>query len=106
MSKTVLIDGDGERRGMGWLPDHPDIRDRSADHAEVKPLLAETSVPKLKPKAVPAKVRPAGMKACPPIENQGSLGPARRTPESAWSSIASAEPTESTSTHRAVSSTR
>lgn len=72
MSTTVLIDGDGERRGMGWLPDHPDIRDCAADDAKIKPLLAETSIPKLKPKAVPAKV---DLRAwCSPIENQGSLG--------------------------------
>lgn len=72
MGITVLIDGDGERRGMGWLPDHPDFRDCTTEDTGVKSLLAETSVPRLSRKATPAKVdlRPW----CSPIENQGSLG--------------------------------
>jgi C1A family cysteine protease len=72
MGTTVLIDGDGERRGMGWLPDHPDLRDRTADDKAVKSLLAKTSVPKLGPKKLPAK---ADLRQwCSPIENQGNLG--------------------------------
>jgi C1A family cysteine protease len=72
MGTTVLIDGDGERRGMGWLPDHPDLRDCTADDRDVKSLLAETSVPKLGPKKLPAK---ADLRQwCSPIEDQGQLG--------------------------------
>lgn len=72
MGTTVLIDGDGERRGMGWLPDCPDLRDRTVDDKAVKPLLAKTSVPKLGPKKLPAK---ADLRQwCSPVENQGNLG--------------------------------
>ena len=28
-------------RGMGWLPDWPDIRDYTPEHASVAPLLAK-----------------------------------------------------------------
>jgi C1A family cysteine protease len=72
MGITVLIDSDGERRGMGWLPDHPDLRDCTADDKGIKSLLAETSVPKLGPKKLPAKadLRPW----CSPVEDQGQLG--------------------------------
>lgn len=71
MGNTVLIDGDGERRGMGWLPDHPDFRDCTAEDKDIKSLLAKTSVPKLRPKTMSAK---ADLRAwCSPIEDQGHL---------------------------------
>ena len=105
MSTTVLIDGDGERRGMGWLPDHPDIRDCAADDPKIKALLAETSVPKLKPKAVPAKV---DLRAWCSRDREPGLARLLHGPRRSRhaSSTSSAGPTESASTHRAVSSTR
>jgi C1A family cysteine protease len=73
MGITVLVDEAGERRGMGWRPDLPDLRDLTADAKDVKSLLKETSVPKLGgPKKLPASadLRPW----CSPVENQGQIG--------------------------------
>lgn len=56
--------------GFGWLPDMPSIRDYTAEHAEVKPMLDKVR------KKVPAKL-PASMDLrawCSPIENQLNLG--------------------------------
>jgi len=70
---TLQIDERGERRGLGWLPDHPDLRDSTTEDKEVKSLLKKTSVPKLgAPKYLPAKV---DLRAwCSPIEDQGKIG--------------------------------
>lgn len=73
MSTTVLIDGAGARRGLGWLPDAPDLRDRARADKNVKPLLAETSVPKLEGKKAPPKSVDL-REWCSPIENQESIG--------------------------------
>ncbi len=73
MGITLQIDESGERRGLGWLPDHPDLRDLTANDKSVKSMLKKTSVPNLgATKKPPAKMdlRPW----CSPIENQGSLG--------------------------------
>src|SRR5262245_23153785 len=70
MGTTVLVNDDGERRGMGWLPDHPDVRDRTGQDEEVESLLAKTSVAGLGSSA-PAK---ADLRQwCSPVENQGHL---------------------------------
>jgi C1A family cysteine protease len=57
---------------MGWLPDRPDIRDFTADHEEVSPLLLNTEVPRLDAEKAPAMVdlRPW----CSPVEDQGQIG--------------------------------
>ena len=57
-------------QGMGWLPDFPDFRDRTPEHAAVEPLLARTSIPKATelPPAVDLS------EWCSPVENQGALG--------------------------------
>jgi C1A family cysteine protease len=58
-------------RGMGWLPDWPDIRDYTADHELIAPLLARARVGSSR-KKLPAK---ADLREwCPPIEDQGQLG--------------------------------
>lgn len=61
-----------EIKGMGWLPDLPDIRDYTPEHAEIQPLLAKADV------AEPEKVNlPASVDLrqwFPPIEDQGQLG--------------------------------
>ena len=45
MGMTLQIDESGERRGLGWLPDHPDLRDLTANDKSVKSMLKKTSVP-------------------------------------------------------------
>jgi C1A family cysteine protease len=57
--------------GLGWLRDLPDIRDYTAEHEKIKPLLKKLNV--LSPMAtLPAKV---DLRAwCAPIEDQGLLG--------------------------------
>ena len=58
-------------RGMGWLPDWPDIRDYTAEHELIAPLLARVRM------RAPKKKLPvtADLRAwCPPIEDQGQLG--------------------------------
>lgn len=61
----------GAKLGMGWLPDFPDIRDYTAEHEKITPMLKKANLAHL-PKALPASVdlRPW----CSPIENQGALG--------------------------------
>ena len=72
MGQKVFVGGsvDG-RRGLGWLPDYPDLRDYTAASPEVKPLLAKTAVKKAA-KAAPDKVDLREW--CSPIEDQGQLG--------------------------------
>jgi C1A family cysteine protease len=56
---------------MGWLPDWPDIRDYTAEHACIAPLLARAHM-RAPRKKLPAK---ADLREwCPPIEDQGQLG--------------------------------
>ncbi|NLP11884.1 cysteine protease [bacterium] len=60
------------RWGMGWLPDYPDFRDYSLDHAVVKPLLNKIQLPLQGKRPLPAKV---DLRAwCSAVEDQGSLG--------------------------------
>ncbi len=58
------------RKGLGWLRDHPSLRDYTADHEAVAPMLAATSV--LDAPKLPASVDLRQW--CSPIEDQGSLG--------------------------------
>jgi C1A family cysteine protease len=56
---------------MGWLPDWPDIRDYTPEHAAVAPLLAKAHL-RAPRKRLPAKV---DLRAwCPPVEDQGRIG--------------------------------
>jgi C1A family cysteine protease len=75
------------KRGMGWLPDWPDVRDFTPAHDEVTPRLkalgqrdsvkamldkAGLAKPKAKAASLPAK---ADLRAwCSPVEDQGQLG--------------------------------
>lgn len=57
--------------GMGWLPDYPDFRDYTPEHATIKPMLAKVKV------ATPLKVVPTSVDLrawCSPVEDQESLG--------------------------------
>ncbi len=60
--------------GLGWLPDHPDFRDRTPEYDSIQKLL-------VKGKSIAAKSSKASLPAvtdlrqyCSPIEDQGSLG--------------------------------
>ena len=73
-----------KKRGLGWLPDYPDLRDYTVDHDSltqrlrkngqvdtVKTMLKKTGVSAIKddlPKNIDLR------EWCPPIENQESLG--------------------------------
>jgi C1A family cysteine protease len=60
-----------ERLGMGWVPDYPDFRDYTPEHASVVPMLKKAKVAEV-PKSLAASM---DLRAwCPPIENQGALG--------------------------------
>lgn len=59
-------------KGMGWLPDIPDLRDYSLTHEEVSPMLNDIGIKKTVPKSLPAKTDLRSW--CSPIEDQGSLG--------------------------------
>jgi C1A family cysteine protease len=61
-------------RGMGWIPDVPSVRDYTASHPEVRPLLAKTRLTEslAAPPALPAKVDLRGQ--FPPIVDQQNLG--------------------------------
>ena len=56
MSERVFVGGgiDG-RRGLGWLPDYPDLRDYTHESEEIEPLLAKTAVKKPKRKKATRK---------------------------------------------------
>ena len=56
-------------QSMGWLPDFPDFRDRTPEHAAVEPLVARTTM--AKPTSLPAAVDLSPW--CSPVENQGAL---------------------------------
>ena len=63
-------------RGLGWIPDYPDIRDYTEDTEEVREALRPTGLmgrPRSGTRARP----PASMDLrqwCPAVENQGRLG--------------------------------
>ncbi len=56
-------------KGMGWIPDYPDFRDYTPDHAKIAPMLM--TVAKAKPPRLPVStdLRPW----CSPVEDQGRL---------------------------------
>lgn len=58
--------------GLGWQPDLPDIRDYTADHPEVRGILAESKGLQAAASSLPKKVNLAEW--CSPIEDQGNLG--------------------------------
>jgi C1A family cysteine protease len=58
--------------GMGWLPDYPDFRDYTLDHATVKVIMQKTMLPARQVGKLPAAadLRPW----CSQIHHQGALG--------------------------------
>ncbi len=77
MAQTVRLENLDGARGLGWLPDVPDLRDYTPEHKEVAPLLAGTSVPKLEGGAAAKAPLPGKVDLrqwCSPVENQKELG--------------------------------
>jgi len=79
------VEDTGFKYGMGWLPDYPDFRDYSVEHAEVSPrlkalgqgnsvraMLAKAGAAGAAKKKLPASVDLS--RWCSPVEDQGSLG--------------------------------
>lgn len=64
----------GLKRGLGWIPDHPDIRDYTRETQTIRssfPGQGDSSLKRSgtrRPKAVDLR------SWCPPVEDQGSLG--------------------------------
>jgi C1A family cysteine protease len=58
------------KRGMGWIPDYPDIRDYTEETGEVKQTLGIMITPKAKGLPASADLR----EWCSPVEDQGGLG--------------------------------
>ena len=59
------------KKGMGWLPDMPDIRDITVETEKIKPILNKVGVEQ------PTETVPSNMdlrKWCSPVEDQGNLG--------------------------------
>lgn len=61
-----------EKLGMGWLPDYPDFRDYTVEHAEVKPMIKAIGVTDTATMGLPTSVDLRIW--CSPIEHQGLLG--------------------------------
>jgi len=77
MAQTVSFENLEGARGLGWVPDVPDLRDYTAEHEEVAPLLSATSVPKLEAGGEAQAALPGSVDLrqwCPPVENQRALG--------------------------------
>jgi len=66
-----------EQFGTGWMPDLPDLRDYTIEHAEVAKVLEKTRLLKLVKAGapLPRTVTSVDLRQwCSPIENQGNLG--------------------------------
>jgi C1A family cysteine protease len=79
--QVETLDEMTEHLGMGWIPDHPDFRDYSFEHKEIKALFAGTKLSrelakgKLSAPAAPAAPASVDLRPwCSPIEDQGALG--------------------------------
>ena len=60
---------------LGWLPDFPDFRDFTPEHAEISPLLAKAKVKAAGPAKSVTLASSMDLRAwCSPIENQLSIG--------------------------------
>ena len=57
---------------MGWLPDYPDFRDYTPEHAEISPMLQKIGLTGIDKKNLPPAVDLRAF--CSVIEDQGDLG--------------------------------
>ncbi len=95
---------DTERKGMGWLPDYPDLRDYTTEHEEVQPKLRKVNVLKGTKAKLPTTFDLR--KWCSPIEDQGQLGSCTANAGSVWPSISRGKPSANISTRPGCSFTR
>lgn len=72
MGFPIRLQDLGATRGLGWVPDYPDLRDCTVEDESVSTVLKDTSVPKLLKEDGPAKVDLRQW--CSPVEDQGQLG--------------------------------
>jgi C1A family cysteine protease len=63
---------ENRKRGMGWLPDYPDIRDYTYETKEIHSLVQPMGMHKASRTTLPSSINLR--KWCPPIEDQGRLG--------------------------------
>lgn len=59
-----------KKRGMGWIPDYPDLRDYTEETAEIRSVLGGQR--RVKVKGVPSSVDLRQW--CSPVEDQGAIG--------------------------------
>ncbi len=61
--------------GTGWLPPMPDMRDYTAEHEKIAPMIAQMGIGALKGDAAPKLTANVDSRAsCSEIRNQGALG--------------------------------
>ena len=66
------VDTGYKPKGMGWVPDIPDLRDYTVAHSAIKPMLKDIGIKRTESTGLPEKT---DLRAwCSPIEDQGSLG--------------------------------
>jgi C1A family cysteine protease len=74
MEREALVETNAGMRGLGWLPDLPDVRDLTPEQPQITAMLEQTSVLKAREalEAPPSKVDLRQYFS--PIEDQGTLG--------------------------------
>ena len=71
-SEEIIEQNSIKIKGMGWLPDYPDLRDYTPEHANIQPLLAKANVAEPEKVSLPNSVDLRSWFS--PVEDQGSLG--------------------------------
>ncbi len=57
---------------MGWLPDYPDFRDYTPEHATIHPMLEKMGLMRGRKKTLPTQIDLR--EYCSPVEDQGEIG--------------------------------
>lgn len=71
-SAEIIQQDTTEVKGMGWLPDYPDLRDYTPEHANIQPLLAKANVAEPEKVTLPTSIDLRSWFS--PIEDQKELG--------------------------------
>ncbi len=69
----VTIEETGEVFGTGWIPPAPDLRDYTAEHEDIKPMLKEIGINPGEPLPGNIPRRVDLRRWCSPVESQGSI---------------------------------
>ncbi len=72
LNEEIIAQDCIEVKGMGWLPDYPDMRDYTPEHANIQPLLAQANAAEPEKVALPTSIDLRSWFS--PIEDQSSLG--------------------------------